>query len=90
MGFGSSLSCDMYQLGRMFKFLTKKGLLFLVDFSPASLDSVADTSLLPVDSLLKTLAECPSYQIDEHQYEIYRLLSLTFSILFSALTEYQS
>ncbi|KAI0393543.1 hypothetical protein F5Y17DRAFT_304234 [Xylariaceae sp. FL0594] len=66
LGFDSSLSCDTYQLGQMFKFLTKKGLLYLVDFSPGSLYSVADTSLLPVDSLIDILAQCPSYQIDNH------------------------
>ncbi|KAI1813359.1 hypothetical protein GGS20DRAFT_487336 [Poronia punctata] len=66
MGFDSSLSCDTFQLGQMFKFLTRKGLLFLVDFSPSSLDTIGDTSLLPVDVLLDTLAQCPSYQIDHH------------------------
>jgi hypothetical protein len=50
----------------MFKFLTNKNLLFIVDFSPASLDSIADTSLLSVDNLLATLRQCPSYQIDKN------------------------
>lgn len=50
----------------MFKFLTNKTLLFLVDFSPASLDAIADTSLLPVDHVLSTLRQCPSYQIDKN------------------------
>ncbi|KAI8634436.1 hypothetical protein F5Y19DRAFT_211185 [Xylariaceae sp. FL1651] len=66
LGYDSSVACDSYQLGEMFKFLTNKGLLFLVDFSPGSLDSIADTPLLPVDSVLATLRQCPSYQIDKN------------------------
>jgi hypothetical protein len=60
------VACDSYQLGEIFKFLLNKGLLFLVDFSPGSLDSIADTSLLPVDAVLATLRQCPSYQIDKN------------------------
>ncbi|KAI1826940.1 hypothetical protein F4861DRAFT_23616 [Xylaria intraflava] len=66
LGYDSSVSCDSYQLGEMFKFLTNKGLLFLVDFSPGSLDAVADSALLPVDALLATLRQCPAYQIDKN------------------------
>lgn len=40
--------------------------MFLVDFSPSSLDSIADTSLLPVEGILATLKQCPSYQIDKN------------------------
>jgi hypothetical protein len=50
----------------MLKFLTNKNLFFLVDFSPSSLDLVADTSLLPVDTVLATLRQCPGYQIDKN------------------------
>ncbi|KAI0181546.1 hypothetical protein GGR52DRAFT_43382 [Hypoxylon sp. FL1284] len=63
-GYDSSAACDSYQLGEIFKFLTNKNLMFMVDFSPASLDSIADTSLLQIDTLLATLRQCPSYQID--------------------------
>ncbi|KAI3323915.1 hypothetical protein HD806DRAFT_77854 [Xylariaceae sp. AK1471] len=66
LGYDSSVSCDSYQLGEMFKFLTNKNLLFIVDFSPGSLDSIADTSLLPVDNVLSTLRQCPGYQIDKN------------------------
>ncbi|KAI0909386.1 hypothetical protein F4823DRAFT_624925 [Ustulina deusta] len=66
LGYDSSVACDSYQLGEMFKFLANKGLLFLVDFSPASLDAVADTALLPVDHVLATLRQCPAYQIDKN------------------------
>ncbi|TGJ87263.1 hypothetical protein E0Z10_g1546 [Xylaria hypoxylon] len=66
LGYDSSVACDSYQLGEMFKFLTNKGLLFLVDFSPASLDAIADTALLPVDHVLATLRQCPAYQIDKN------------------------
>ncbi|KAI1388944.1 uncharacterized protein F4822DRAFT_263107 [Hypoxylon trugodes] len=66
LGYDSSAACDSYQLGEMFKFLANKNLMFLVDFSPGSLDSIADTSLLQIDSLLSTLRQCPSYQIDKN------------------------
>ena len=49
----------------MLKFLTSKGLLFLVDFSPASLDTIPDTAFLDLDELLNTLKQCPSYQLDK-------------------------
>ncbi|KAI0422547.1 hypothetical protein F5X98DRAFT_156020 [Xylaria grammica] len=66
LGYDSSVACDSYQLGEMFKFLTNKGLLFLADFSPASLDAITDTALLPVDHILATLRQCPAYQIDKN------------------------
>ncbi|KAI1438963.1 hypothetical protein GGR50DRAFT_214248 [Xylaria sp. CBS 124048] len=68
LGYDSSVSCDSYQLGEMFKFLTNKGLLFLVDFSPSSLDAVsaADPALLSVDAILTALRQCPAYQIDKN------------------------
>ncbi|ORY55096.1 uncharacterized protein BCR38DRAFT_357137 [Pseudomassariella vexata] len=66
LGYDSSAACDSYQLGEMLKFLTNKNLMFLVDFSPASLDSIADTSLLQIDPVLATLRQCPSYQIDKN------------------------
>lgn len=50
----------------MLKFLVTKNLLFLVDFSPASLDSVPDTAMLDIDELLTTLKQCPNYQVDKH------------------------
>ncbi|KAH8677282.1 hypothetical protein BX600DRAFT_506339 [Xylariales sp. PMI_506] len=66
LGYDSSTACDSYQLGEMFKFLRNKGLFYLVDFSPASLDSIEDTSLLQVDTILAALKQCPSYQIDKN------------------------
>ncbi|KAI1110154.1 hypothetical protein F5Y14DRAFT_370697 [Nemania sp. NC0429] len=66
LGYDSSVACDSYQLGEMFKFLTNKGLLFAVDFSPGSLDAVADTALLPIDHVLAALRQCPAYQIDKN------------------------
>ncbi|KAI2642356.1 hypothetical protein GGS21DRAFT_301783 [Xylaria nigripes] len=66
LGYDSSVSCDSYQLGEMIKFLTNKSLLYLVDFSPSSLDAIADTALLPIDSILATLRQCPAYQIDKN------------------------
>ncbi|KAI0451890.1 hypothetical protein F5B21DRAFT_516421 [Xylaria acuta] len=70
LGYDSSVACDSYQLGEMFKFLTNRGLLSLADFSPASLDAIAvadaDAALLPVDGVLATLRQCPGYQIDKN------------------------
>ncbi|KAI0013179.1 hypothetical protein F4779DRAFT_613709 [Xylariaceae sp. FL0662B] len=66
LGYDSSAACDSYQLGEMFKFLVNKNLMFLVDFSPGSLDSIEDTSLLQVDTILSTLRQCPSYQLDKN------------------------
>ncbi|KAI0885375.1 uncharacterized protein GGS22DRAFT_142957 [Annulohypoxylon maeteangense] len=66
LGYDSSAACDSYQLGEIFKFLTNKNLMFLVDFSPASLDSIADTSLLQIETVISTLRQCPSYQIDKN------------------------
>ncbi|KAI6092907.1 hypothetical protein F4821DRAFT_112952 [Hypoxylon rubiginosum] len=66
LGYDSSSACDSYQLGEIFKFLTNKNLMFLVDFSPGSLDSIADTSLLQIETVITTLKQCPSYQIDKN------------------------
>ncbi|KAI0425332.1 hypothetical protein F5Y09DRAFT_352339 [Xylaria sp. FL1042] len=82
LGYDSSVACDSYQLGEMFRFLVNKGLLFPTDFSPASLDALmgatANSSnknhnsnnsslhMLPVDHVLATLRQCPAYQIDKH------------------------
>ncbi|KAI0602415.1 hypothetical protein F4775DRAFT_240333 [Biscogniauxia sp. FL1348] len=66
LGYDSSAACDSYQLGEMVKFLAHKRLLFLADFSPASLDGLPDASLLPVDALLAALRQCPAYQVDKN------------------------
>ena len=66
LGYDSSAACDSFQLGQMLKFLVSKDLLFLVDFSPVSLDSVPDTSLFHIEDLLSTLKQCPSYQVDKN------------------------
>lgn len=66
LGYDSSAACDSFQLGQMLKFLLSKNLAFLVDFSPASLDSLPDASMLDIEDLLSTLKQCPNYQIDKH------------------------
>lgn len=50
----------------MLKFFVSKDLLFLVDYSQASVDSLPDASLLDIDVLLSTLRQCPNYQIDKY------------------------
>ncbi|KAI1494301.1 hypothetical protein F5X96DRAFT_11329 [Biscogniauxia mediterranea] len=66
LGYDSSAACDSYQLGEMVKFLVHKRLLFLADYSPASLDALPDAALLPVDALLAALRQCPAYQVDKN------------------------
>ena len=66
LGYDSSAACDSFQLGQMLKFLVSRDLLFLVDYSQASVDSLPDMSLLDIDGLLSTLRQCPNYQIDKH------------------------
>ncbi|KXJ96631.1 hypothetical protein Micbo1qcDRAFT_199422 [Microdochium bolleyi] len=66
LGYDSSAACDSYQLGEIVRFLANKSLLFLVDFGPSSLDRVVDTAQITVDSLITTLRQCPSYQIDKN------------------------
>ena len=66
LGYDSSAACDSYQLGEMIKFLTSRHLLYLVDFSPASVDWVPDSALVDISHILATLKKCPSYQIDKN------------------------
>ena len=67
LGYDSSAACDSFQLGQLLRFLMSKDLLFLVDFSPSSLESVPDTtSTVDILELLATLRQCPSYQVDKH------------------------
>ncbi|PTB67555.1 hypothetical protein BBK36DRAFT_1135068 [Trichoderma citrinoviride] len=66
LGYDSSVACDSFQLGQMVKFLTSKNLLFLVDYTPASLERVPDAATVNIDDLLATLKQCPNYQVDKN------------------------
>jgi hypothetical protein len=67
LGYDSSAACDSFQLGQMLRFLLAKNLLFLADFSPASLDAIPAAENLDVDAdILAVLKQCPNYQIDKH------------------------
>lgn len=66
LGYGSSAACDSYQLGEMVKFLTSRRLLYLVDFSPVSLDEVPDLANVDIGHILGILKQCPGYQIDKN------------------------
>ncbi|KAM3526664.1 hypothetical protein MY4038_006707 [Beauveria bassiana] len=66
MGYDSSAACDSFQLGQMIKFLVSKNLLFLVDYSAASINAVPDASSVNIEGLLVTLRQCPNYQIDKN------------------------
>ena len=65
LGYDSSAACDSFQLGQMLKFLVSKNLASLVDFGPASLDAIPDSSTLDTEELITTLKQCPNYQIDK-------------------------
>lgn len=66
LGYDSSAACDSFQLGEMVKFFTAKNLLFLVNFSPSSQDSVKDFAAVDVSSVLAALRQSPHYQIDKN------------------------
>jgi hypothetical protein len=70
LGYDSSAACDSFQLGEMVKFLSKKGLLFLVPFQAASPDDPdyewPEAYSGDIDNLLALLRQCPSYQIDKN------------------------
>ncbi|POR39223.1 Uncharacterized protein TPAR_00581 [Tolypocladium paradoxum] len=66
LGYDTSTACDAFQLGQLLKFLRSKELLFLVDYSPASLDAVPDTSQVDIEDLVANLKQCPNYQVDKH------------------------
>ncbi|KAL1877542.1 hypothetical protein VTK73DRAFT_8600 [Phialemonium thermophilum] len=66
LGYDSSAACDSYQLGEMVRFLTSRRLLYLVDFSPASVDKVSDSSQTEIGGIIATLKQCPAYQIDKN------------------------
>lgn len=66
LGYDSSAACDSYQLGEMIRFLTTRGLLYLVDFSPSGIDRVPDPATRDVSEILATLKQCTSYQIDKN------------------------
>ena len=50
----------------MVKFFSAKNLLFLVNFSPSSQDSVKDFAAVDVSSILAALRQSPHYQIDKN------------------------
>ncbi|KAH8906589.1 hypothetical protein BR93DRAFT_927432 [Coniochaeta sp. PMI_546] len=66
LGYDSSAACDSYQLGEMIRFLTSRRLLYLVDFSPLSIDQVPDSAGMDISEILATLKQCSSYQIDKN------------------------
>ncbi|KAI5466958.1 hypothetical protein BGZ63DRAFT_370007 [Mariannaea sp. PMI_226] len=66
LGYDTSGACDSFQLGQMLKFFLSKDLVYLVDFSPTSLDFVPDTAMVDIEELLSTLQQCPNYQLDKH------------------------
>lgn len=48
------------------KFLVAKHLLFLTNFSAASLEQIKDFAAVDVHSILNALKQCPNYQIDRN------------------------
>lgn len=66
LGYDSSAACDSYQLGEMIRFLTTRGLLYLVDFSPSGIDQMPDPAVRDISEVLAALKQCTSYQIDKN------------------------
>ncbi|POS84047.1 hypothetical protein EPUL_001983 [Erysiphe pulchra] len=72
LGYGSSASCDSFQLGEMVKFLSRKSLLFLISFQPTVSEDYSESFNWPeaytgdIDTLIAILRQCPSYQLDEN------------------------
>lgn len=50
----------------MIRFFTSRGLLFLVDFSSNSLDTIKDSATTDISHIITVLKQCPSYQIDKN------------------------
>ncbi|KAK3985592.1 hypothetical protein QBC44DRAFT_334887 [Cladorrhinum sp. PSN332] len=65
-GYDNSISCDAFQLGEMIRFFSGKRLLFLVDFSASSLDTIRDFATTDILHIVSTFKQCPSYQIDHN------------------------
>ncbi|KAK0741871.1 hypothetical protein B0T21DRAFT_283177 [Apiosordaria backusii] len=71
LGYTSSPSCDSFQLGEAIKFLINRNLLSFIDYSPQSYDRFHtsgppnDYIMSDVSYTIKTLKQCPSYQIDK-------------------------
>ncbi|KAK4228990.1 hypothetical protein QBC38DRAFT_133607 [Podospora fimiseda] len=65
-GYDNSISCDAFQLGEMIRFFSSKGLLFLVDGSPSSLDAIKDFATVDINHIIAIYKQCPSYQIDKN------------------------
>lgn len=66
LGYDSSAACDSFQLGEMVKFFSAKNLLFLVNFSSSSHESIKDFAAVDVSSILAALRQSPHYQIDKN------------------------
>ena len=72
LGYDSSGACDSFQLGEMIKFLSKKGLLFLIPFQSASPDEPdytwPEAYSGDIENLIGLLRQCPPYQIDQNHH----------------------
>lgn len=70
LGYDSSGACDSFQLGETIKFLSKKGLLFLIPFQSASPDDPdyiwPEAYSGDIEHLIGLLRQCPQYQIDQN------------------------
>ena len=66
LGYASSVQCDSFQLGEMLRFFTRKGTLRLQSLISESANEYAPSYSGSITSLLASLRECPSYQIDQN------------------------
>lgn len=65
LNYDSSPQCDSFQLGEMIRFFTRKGTLSLQNTFVGSYEGTSSFNG-DIGELLKTLKECPSYQIDRN------------------------
>jgi hypothetical protein len=72
LGYDSSGACDSFQLGETIKFLSKKGLLFLIPFQTASPEDPdyiwPEAYTGDIDNLIGLLRQFPPYQLDTNHH----------------------
>ncbi|MCJ1249093.1 hypothetical protein MMC30_006315 [Trapelia coarctata] len=66
LGYASSPQCDSFQLGEMLRFFIRKGTLRLQSLVSESANEYTPSYSGSITTLLASLRDCPSYQVDEH------------------------
>jgi len=66
LGYASSPQCDSFQLGEMLRFFIRKGTVRIQSLISESTNEYTPSYCGSITTLLASLRDCPSYQIDEH------------------------